>query len=64
MACEKLPFDTWNEAQYVVNVANKIGRGVRRRQNTKKPKRCYACPHCGKYHLTSMKKEKKKGFKY
>ena len=64
MTCEKLSFDTWDEAQHVVNIAGSRGRGKLRRLNTKIPKRAYRCEFCSKYHLTSMKKEKKKGFKY
>lgn len=64
MACEKISYNTWDEAQHVVNIANNRGRGKIRRLNTKIPKRCYKCPFCGKYHLTSLKKVKTKGFKY
>lgn len=58
MSCDKLSFDTYSEAQTVINKANTWGRvtGKRRLQN-KKPKRVYKCPDCGKYHLTSKKKK-------
>lgn len=54
--CEKLSFDSFSEGQKVVNKALSWGRGNRRRQNSKKPKRVYKCPECGMYHLTSKKK--------
>jgi hypothetical protein len=57
----KLSFETFAEAQKVVNTASRQkhhythGRRVNRRQN-KKPKRVYKCLECGKYHLTSQNK--------
>jgi len=57
--CEKLSFDSFYDGQKVVNVATSIGRKQNRHRATKKPKRVYLCPECGKYHLTSKKKENK-----
>ncbi len=60
MICEKLSFESFDEAQKVVNKANKgnrhyiNGKRVSHRQ-TKKPKRVYKCPECCLYHLTSQK---------
>ena len=58
--CEKLNFETFAEAQKVVNKALSFGRTTIRRLNQKKPKRVYHCPDCGMYHLTSQKKKKSK----
>ena len=57
--CDKLSFDTFFEGQKVVNHAVNIGRRKNRHLATKMPKRVYKCPDCGKYHLTSKKKENK-----
>ncbi|MDD4972476.1 MAG: hypothetical protein PHT07_23850 [Paludibacter sp.] len=57
--CEKLSFDTFFEGQKVVNNATNIGRRQNRHRATRVPKRVYKCPDCGKYHLTSKKKENK-----
>lgn len=53
MACDKLSFDTFSEAQHVVNIAQ--GRKTNRHRANKIPKRAYKCPDCGKFHLTSKK---------
>lgn len=55
--CEKLSFDSFFEAQKVVNKAMSYGRAINRHRSNKKPKRCYKCPDCGKVHLTSKKKQ-------
>jgi len=55
MTCEKIPYNTYFEAQTVINQANSQGRRILRHLNRKKPKRAYKCPYCGKYHLTSQK---------
>jgi len=57
--CDKLSFDTFFEGQKVVNSAMSMGRRKNRHRATKKPKRVYFCSDCGKYHLTSKKKENK-----
>jgi len=57
--CGKVSFDTFFEAQKVLNRLGNIGRvygKTKRRHATKKPKRVYKCPDCGKYHLTSLLK--------
>jgi hypothetical protein len=57
--CGKVAFDTFFEAQKVLNRLGSIGRvygKTKRRLATKKPKRVYKCPDCGKYHLTSQLK--------
>jgi hypothetical protein len=57
--CGKVAFDTFFEAQKVLNRFGNIGRvygKTKRRHATKKPKRVYKCPDCGKYHLTSQLK--------
>lgn len=58
--CEKLSFETFSEAQKVINKAGKIGRSCKgaRKRATKKPKRVYKCQYCGMYHLTSQKSKK------
>jgi hypothetical protein len=62
MTCDKITFNTFDEAQKVVNKANNTpriystGKRVNRRQSYK-PKRVYKCDVCGLYHLTSMKKK-------
>lgn len=61
--CDKIPYETYAEAQHVINVAHKIphkiemdtGRRINRRQKPR-PKRVYKCEECGKYHLTSKLK--------
>lgn len=56
--CEKVTYETFNEAQKAVQGFKK-GRAYgksRRRLATKKPKRAYKCDICGKYHITSKKK--------
>jgi hypothetical protein len=56
--CGKTSFDTFEQAQKVVNSFSKKGRAYgksQRRMATKKPKRVYKCPYCGNYHLTSKK---------
>jgi hypothetical protein len=58
--CEKLSFDSFFEANKVINSASKIGRTKNRHRACKKPKRAYKCEVCGKYHLTSLKKIGKK----
>lgn len=61
MPCEKKTFNSFAEAQKVVNSANNgkrayfNGKRVNRRQ-TYKPKRVYKCEDCSKYHLTSLNK--------
>ena len=55
--CDKLSFDSFFEAQKVVNNAMSIGRRQNRHRATKAPKRVYRCPECGKVHLTSKKKQ-------
>jgi hypothetical protein len=52
MTCHKKPF-THLEALYAleeVNFYHKRGDGKNRREC-----RCYECPECGKWHLTSQK---------
>lgn len=49
--CDKLSFDSFSEAQKVVNNAMSMGRRKNRHRATKKPKRVYRCPDCGMYHL-------------
>jgi hypothetical protein len=62
--CEKISYDSFSEAQKVVNKANNSkrfyvdGRRMNRNQN-KKPKRPYRCEICGMVHLTSQKKKKR-----
>jgi hypothetical protein len=62
--CEKLSYESFAEAQKVVNMANNSkrkyidGRRVNRNQN-KKPKRAYKCEKCGLYHMTSQKNKKR-----
>ena len=57
MVCDKRTYDSFSEAQTVVNSASKVGRKYKnRRFATKKPKRVYKCENCGKYHLTSKLK--------
>lgn len=58
----KISFETFSEAQRIINKANKSNthsykRGKRlNRQTNKRPKRVYKCDECGKYHLTSKLK--------
>lgn len=61
MTCNKIGYETFEEAKHVVNYANKMGRKrqKQRRLQCKKPKRVYKCPECGLYHLTSQNKVKK-----
>lgn len=55
--CEKLSFDTFYEDQKIVIEAKTIRRRSRNKHRAMKiPQRCYRCPDCGKYHLTSKKK--------
>jgi hypothetical protein len=57
--CGKVTFDSFFDAKKVLDRLGGIGRvygKTRRRLATKKPKRVYKCPTCGKYHLTSQKK--------
>jgi len=57
--CEKITYDSFFDAQTVVNKAAKFGRNssrIRRLKN-KIPKRVYRCEECGKYHLTSKLKK-------
>ena len=57
--CGKVTFDSFFDAKKVLNRLGNIGRAygkTKRRLATKKPKRVYKCPFCGKYHLTSQKK--------
>jgi hypothetical protein len=57
--CGKVTFDTFFDAKKVLNKLGNIGRAygkTKRRLATKKPKRVYKCPNCGKYHLTSQLK--------
>lgn len=62
MACDKTTYETFAEAQTVVNKAEngnrfyKHGKRYNHRQ-TYKPKRAYRCERCGKYHLTSRNKK-------
>ena len=51
--CEKISYDSFFEAQKIVNLAGKIGRSKHRKCAKKRPKRVYKCEICGKYHLTS-----------
>jgi len=65
MACDKVTYNSFEEAQRVVNAAAKAPRfyhnGKRmNRRVTYKPKRAYKCPNCGMYHLTSKKEEKRR----
>lgn len=56
--CGKTTFETFDAAQKVINSFASKGRAYgksKRRFATKKPKRVYKCPDCGKYHLTSKK---------
>lgn len=61
MACRKIAYDTWQEAQKVVNRIK--NRRIRRNGVTIKgshiakiiPKRVYKCPQCKKFHLTHFK---------
>ena len=58
--CEKVTYETFNEAQKAVQGFKK-GRSYGksgRRLATKKPKRAYKCEICGKYHITSQKKKR------
>ena len=60
--CEKLSFDSFEEAQKVINKAKRMrvfqnGKRVKKRSSYK-PQRAYKCPKCGKIHLTSLKKWK------
>ena len=57
--CEKIAYESFTDAQKVVNRALKIGRTMNRRMANKKPKRVYKCELCGLYHLTSQKKIKR-----
>jgi hypothetical protein len=57
--CGKVAFETFYQAQKVLNRFGNIGRvygKTKRNHATKKPKRVYKCPDCGKYHLTSQSK--------
>jgi hypothetical protein len=56
--CEKIAYNSFYEAQKVVNRALRIGRVDNRRMANKKPKRVYKCEQCGAYHLTSQKNKK------
>ena len=58
--CGKVIFDTYLEAQKMLNKLNGIGRVYgksKRRLAFKKPKQIYKCPDCGKYHLTTKQKK-------
>jgi hypothetical protein len=57
MQCDKIAYDSYSEAQKVINQAKNIriycnGKRIKR-SPPKKPKRVYKCEHCGKWHLTS-----------
>lgn len=56
MTCGKVNYETFEEAQKVLNKLSKIGRmygkSRRRLKTHKPPKRVYKC-ECGFYHLTS-----------
>ena len=57
--CEKVTYDSFNEAMSRAQ-SSKKGRSygkTGRRLATKKPKRAYKCPVCGKFHITSQKKK-------
>jgi hypothetical protein len=56
--CGKVTYDSFFDAKKVLSRFVNIGRAygkTKRRLATKKPKRIYKCPACGKYHLTSQK---------
>jgi len=55
--CEKISYNTFFEAQSVINHAKGIGRRKNRHRASYIPKRAYKCPDCGKIHLTSKKKK-------
>lgn len=60
MACDKRTYESFGEAQEMLNKARNFqtrkvdGRRMKRRQPPYKPKRAYKCDLCGLYHLTSM----------
>lgn len=61
----KQSYDTFSEAQTVINRANNATRNMDHRtlkrcnrNQGKRPKRAYKCSVCGKYHITSLKKQK------
>lgn len=61
--CEKTTYETFGEAQKVINGFKKVGRSYgknKRKFATKKPKRVYKCEICDKYHITSQNKAKVK----
>lgn len=59
-ACDKIAYDSFSEAQSVVNQAGNRGRTSNRHRATKKPKRVYKCECCGRFHLTSKVKVNRK----
>ncbi len=59
MSCEKVTYDSFNEALSTIHRSKKgrVYGKSRRRLTTKRPKRAYKCEVCGKYHITSQKKK-------
>lgn len=62
--CEKIAFDSWAEAQAKVTKAANMriyvdGKRIKGRSAKQQPKRVYKCQHCGKFHLTHIKKWRK-----
>ena len=62
--CAKIAYNSFREAQEVVNYAKNHrryvnGRRINRKvgKKDKRPVRSYRCPDCGKWHLTSSPNE-------
>lgn len=70
MACHKIQYETWEEAQKIVNRLRRIriysgGRRIKGSNLAKRrPKRVYKCPVCGFFHLTHYKNKQKCHKKY
>lgn len=66
MACGKIGFGSFREAQTAINRSKKRhftkkGEEIRRgRKKEKRPERSYKCPDCGLWHITSKKHNFKK----
>ena len=58
MKCDKKEFDTFREANHIINIAGKTKGDKHRRK--KRPKRAYRCDLCGMVHLTCKKADKSK----
>lgn len=59
--CAKIPYNSFREAQEVINYAKNNrryvgGRRINRKvgKKDKRPVRSYRCPECGKWHITSQ----------